>query len=202
MEQSIINSDKFWETIEKANKLSQGNLDMFTKLIEKELSSWSYSQLYHFQIIYEEYELATVKYANNLIWSALILINKGYCTNTYGFAGWLISQGKNTYLETLKNPDYLAKTDASKDKCNYEGIRFVAINLAKEKMKGKIKQKTEEMKPLWESDIFKSDQIKINSEIEYGNLNRNRDWKLKEMEPLLPDLYNKHVAKKRFWGLF
>lgn len=201
MEFQTIDSGKFWQTIEKAKTQSSGNLDMFTNVVREELSNWTYSELYHFQIIYEKYELATVQFPNNLIWSALMLINKGYCTDTYGFAGWLIAQGKDTFLAALKNPDSLAATDAKKDKCNYEGIRFLALEMAKLKMKGKIKQTVEDMKPLWQTEKFLCDEKKMEAEIEYGNLNRNRDWTLKEMQPLLPELYKKHVGK-RFFGLF
>ena len=52
---------------------------------------------------------------------------------------------------------------------------------------------TEPYKNLFES---------INSEIEYGNLKRNRDWTLKEMKPILPELYKKHIEMKKFWKIF
>ena len=194
--------EKFWSTIENAKLKSRGNLDAFTKIMSEELSIWSYSDLYHFQTIYEVYETAVILHANNLIWSALILINKGYCTNTYGFAGWLISNGKETYLNTLKNADYLAKTDAKKDKCNFEGIRFMAIRLAKIKMKGKIKQTIADLNKEYEIAPFKNIFESIKSEIKYGNLNRNRDWTLKEMQPFLPELYKKHIELKKFWKIF
>ncbi len=202
MENNFISIDKFWETIENVKDKSKGNLDLFTKEMNAELSSWSYSDLYHFQTHYETYESAVNYYANNLIWSALMIINKGYCTNTYGFAGWLIAQGKEVYLNTLKNADYLAKTDAKKDKCNYEGIRFMAIRLAKSKMKGKIKQTIEELNKIYQTKEYQIEyNLKI-SEIEYGNLNRNRDWTLKEMKPYLPELYKKHIEFKPFWNIF
>ena len=194
--------EKFWSTIENARLKSEGNLDKFTELVSEELSDWSYSDLYHFQTIYEEYERAVILHANNLIWSALIIINKGYCTDTYGFAGWLIANGKRTYLSTLKNPDYLATTNAEKDKCNFEGLRFMAIRYAKAKMKGKIKQTISDLNNDYDSEPYKNLFASITSEIEYGNLKRNRDWTLKEMKPFLPELYKKHIERKKFWDLF
>jgi hypothetical protein len=202
MENTSMTIEKFWSTIENAKLKSKDNLDEFTKIMSDELSNWSYSDLYHFQTIYEKYETAVTLYANNLIWSALIIINKGYCTNTYGFAGWLIANGKEAYLNTLKNADYLAKTDAKKDKCNFEGIRFMAIRLAKTKMNGKIKQTIEDLNKEYETEPYKNIFESINSEIEYGNLKRNRDWTLKEMKPFLPELYKKHIEMKKFWKIF
>lgn len=197
MENTSMSIEKFWNTIKNAKLKSKGNLDEFTKVMYKELSIWSYSDLYHFQTIYEKYETAIILYANNLIWSALIMINKGYCTDIYGFAGWLISNGKETYLNTLKNADYLAETDAIKDKCNYQGIRFMAIQLAKTKMKGKIKQTIKDLNNEYEKEPYKSLFKSIDSEIIYGNLNRNRDWTLKEMRSFLPELYKKHIDVKK-----
>ena len=132
----------------------------------------------------------------------LIIINKGYCTDTYGFAGWLIANGKETYLNTLKNADFLAKTDAKKDKCNFEGMRFMAIRLAKTKMKGKIKQTIEDLNKEYEAEPYNNLFESVRSEIEYGNLKRNRDWTLKEMKPFLPKLYKKHIEMKKFWKIF
>lgn len=202
MEKTSMNSEKFWSTIDNAKLKSEGNLHEFTKIMSEELSIWSYSDLYHFQAIYETYETAVILHANNLIWSALILINGGYCSNTYGFAGWLIANGKDIYLQTLKNADYLAKTEAQKDKCNFEDIRFMAIRLAKLKMKGKIRKTIEELNQLYRTDEYKKAYDIMVSEIEYGNLNRNRDWTIKEMKPLLPELYKKHVSNNKFWNIF
>jgi len=202
MEMTSISTEKFWSTIENTKEKSKGDLEEFTKIINDELSTWNYSDLYHFQAIYETYETAVILYANNLIWSALILINGGYCSNTYGFAGWLIANGKDVYLNTLKNADYLAKTEAQKDKCNFEGIRFIGIRLAKSKMKGKIRKTIEELSQSSKTIAHKREYDKRISEIEYGNLKRNRDWSLKEMKPYLPELYKKHIPNKRFWDVF
>lgn len=198
MKKEVLNTDKFWGTIENARLRSDGNLEDFTQLLYDELSSWSYSDLYQFQMVYEEYELAVVLHANNLIWSALIMINGGYCTNTYGFAGWLITNGKETYLKTLKDADFLANTGAEKDMCNFEGIRFMAIQLAKSKLKGKIRETIKELERVYRTAEYKKARNGLTIEIEYGNLNRNRDWTLNEMEPFLPELYKKHVKKKKF----
>ena len=202
MKNNLLDTDKFWSTIENSRLKSDGSLEEFTKLLYDELSTWSHIDLYQFQMVYEEYEIAVVLHANNLIWSALIIVNGGYCTNTYGFAGWLIANGKETYLKTLKNADFLAKTNAEKDMCNFEGIRFMAIQLAKSKLKGKIRETIKELEQVYHTPEYKKARSGLTAEIEYGNLKRNRDWTLNEMEPFLPALHQKHVKKKKFWNIF
>lgn len=188
----MINFTKqtFWNEIENA-RLNSKSINDFEKYFNEKFLYWNFEQCYLFQEWYELYETAVIQYANNLIWSALYLINNGQGGNTYGFAGWLICQGKEAYFQVLKNADYLAKLSVKKNKCNYEGIRFLAIVNAKKKVKGKVKTSIETMhNNLILNEIFNKEISNAKNEIQYGNLNRNRNWTIEDMKTVLPELHN------------
>jgi len=91
----------FWQLIEKARSIAGANDNAFASALQTELISLSEEDLLLFQFIYEWYEIMIIKQPSHLIWSALVLINGGYCTDTYGFAGYLITHGREAYEKTL-----------------------------------------------------------------------------------------------------
>ena len=87
----------FWQLIEKARSIAGANDNAFASALQTELISLSEEDLLLFQFIYEWYEIIIIKQPSHLMWSALVLINRGYCTDTYGFAGYLITHGREAY---------------------------------------------------------------------------------------------------------
>ena len=113
----------FWQLIEKARSIAGANDNAFASALQTELISLSEEDLLLFQFIYEWYEIMIIKQPSHLMWSALVLINGGYCTDTYGFAGYLITHGREAYEKTLADADFLATLNPKKDKCNYKEVR-------------------------------------------------------------------------------
>lgn len=104
----------FWQLIEKARNTAGTNDNAFASALQTELEALSEEDLLLFQFIYEWYEITIIKQPSHLMWSALVLINGGYCTDTYGFAGYLITHGREAYEKTLANPDFLATLEPKK----------------------------------------------------------------------------------------
>ena len=73
----------FWQLIEKARKTAGTNDNAFASALQTELEALSEEDLLLFQFIYEWYEIMIIKQPSHLMWSALMLINGGYCTDLW-----------------------------------------------------------------------------------------------------------------------
>lgn len=185
-----MDKDHFWELIDKLAQTSKSQ-GQFTKSLNIEFSKLPPEELLHFQFLYELYETAVVSAPSNLIWSALYLINGGRCSDTYAFAGWLISQGKLSYMSALKNADYLANLDVRKEKCAYANFRSLAAAAYKKTsgISDRAYAKIENQFCL--SPERGAEKQIIENEIEFSPITRNRDWELSEIEAILPNLHRK-----------
>jgi hypothetical protein len=189
-----MDKEIFWDLIEKVGQASNSQ-GKFTKTINIELNKLSLEEILHFQFIYQTYEIAVLSVPSNLIWTAQFLINEGKCSNTYAFAGWLISQGKLSYMSTLKNADYLANIIVPNDKCAYADFRALGVSAYK-KISGigdKIYAKIEN--EFWLSTDRIDEKLIIENEIEFSQIIRNRDWNLNDIETILPNLHRRIKEK-------
>ena len=174
----------FWQLIEKARSTIGANDNTFASALQTELEALSEEDLLLFQFIYEWYEITIIKQPSHLMWSALVLTNGGYCTDTYGFAGYLITHGREVYEKTLANPDFLATLNPKKDKCNYKEVRILAQKIYMERTKTKIRA----FEKIYISVWSKERQDEITQSLTINPEKRNRDWTLDELKELLPQL--------------
>ena len=190
-----MNKEVFWKIIDKARDNANGDEEKLTFHFMEELSKLTSNDLLHFQFIYEVYELAVIKEPSHLIWSALIVINRGYCTDTNLFAGWLICNGKNAVLNAFANADSLSDLNAVKDKCKFDGLQYLAAKIYKKTTFTKIKQYNKLLSEFW----CKPSSVKEIKEIEIEIINkgakRDRNWSLDDLKNILPRLYAKHIEK-------
>ena len=177
----------FWQLIEKARNTAGTNDNAFVSALQTELKVLSEEDLLLFQFIYEWYEITIIKQPSHLMWSALVLINGGYCTDTYGFAGYLITHGREAYEKTLANPDFLATLEPKKDKCNYKEVRRLAQHIYMERTKTKIRAFEKIYLAAWSEDI----QDEITQSLSINPEKRNRDWTLDELKEIFPKLTEK-----------
>ena len=174
----------FWQLIEKARKTAGTNDNAFASALQTELEALSEEDLLLFQFIYEWYEIMIIKQPSHLMWSALMLINGGYCTDTYGFAGYLITHGREVYEKTLANPDFLATLGPKKDKCNYKEVRRLAQKIYMERTKTKIRAFKKIYISVWNKEL----QDEITQSHTINPERRNRDWTQDELKELFPQL--------------
>ena len=174
----------FWQLIEKARNTAGTNDNAFASALQTELEALSEEDLLLFQFIYEWYEITIIKQPSHLMWSALVLINGGYCTDTYGFAGYLITHGREAYAKTLANPDFLATLGAKKDKCNYKEVRRLAQKVYMERTKTKIRAFEKIYLATWSEDV----QDEITQSLSINPEKRNRDWTLDQLKEQFPQL--------------
>ena len=174
----------FWQLIEKARNTAETNDNAFASTLQAELVSLSEEDLLLFQFIYEWYEITIIKQSSHLMWSALVLINGGYCTDTYGFAGYLIAHGREAYEKTLAAPDFLATLSPKKDKCNYKEVRRLAQKIYMERTKIKIRAFEKIYLEMWRKEL----QDEITLSLTINPEKRNRDWTLDQLKEQFPQL--------------
>lgn len=174
----------FWQLIEKARNTAGTNDNAFAYALQTELESLSEEDLLLFQFIYEWYEITIIGQPSHLMWSALVLINGGYCTDTYGFAGYLITHGREAYEKTLADADFLATLHPKKDKCNYKEVRRLPQHIYMERTKTKIRAFKKIYLEVWSKEL----QDEITQSLTINPERRNRDWTLDELKGKFPQL--------------
>ena len=174
----------FWQLIEKARNTAGTNDKAFASALQTKLESLSEEDLLLFQFIYEWYEITIIKQPSHLMWSALVLINGGYCTDTYGFAGYLITHGRGAYEKTLADADFLATLHPKKDKCNYKEVRRLAQHIYMKCTKTKIRAFKKIYLDVWSKEL----QDEITQSLTINPEKRNRDWTLDELKGQFPQL--------------
>lgn len=121
-----INTDKFWSLIDYSVKISNGNNELQEHFLTTELTKLSLDEIKDFEIAFRK----TIIDANDFkIMAAQKIIEGTVSDDSYlYFRCWLIGQGKTTYTETLKNPDYLADIVKKGGECEFESLMYVATN--------------------------------------------------------------------------
>lgn len=177
----------FWNIIEET-KTEAKQIENFESVLSEKLKALSDEDLLDFQVIYEMYEMRIISLPWHFMWSALIFVNGGYCTDTYGFAGWLIISGKQIYTEVLANADNLVATNPKKDKCNYKSVRRLGQNLFMERTKTKIRAYKSLTSEIWNSPKGKSFQQEIDNSLIINEEKRDRNWTTSDLAKIFPKL--------------
>ena len=160
-----MNKEEFWQTIESVNRtVPDGDHEMVVKRMCEELSHHSPQDILDWHLILREYKNAA--YRNDL-WTASIALGAHASDDGFiDFRTWLISQGKNTYMDAMRDPDTLAANPHSGKEMNFEAFASCAIDAYREKLN--LTDRDGLMKPYDDLDKHElSDQLvkDIHSEI-------------------------------------
>ena len=127
-----MNKDAFWSLIEQAKEHCGQDLGAFTQWLTDRLVSMGPRQALDFHNILHGYRDLSYKYG---LWKAASIMCNGCSDDGFtDFRGWLIAQGRDTYLAALKDPDSLAGIPAYGG-CSFEPISYVG-EYAFEKLTG------------------------------------------------------------------
>lgn len=176
-----MNKENFWENIHKSRTNAGRNDQQFLLGITDALSKLDNSQLGEFKAIFNEYR--EIAYTPGL-WDAAMIMNGLYCTSErfMDFRAWMISQGKEVYLEALANPDSLAAIDTSGEYA-LEGFAYVCDDVYRNRT-------GEKFLPDEAVKLKTSEKEKIQAEIQYDSqINVIRTGK--EIEEYIPCLCEK-----------
>lgn len=117
-----INKDTFWTLIHEAKRLWGQDQEGAAHWLEDQLLIMGPRRVRSFDSIAHGYLDLANKYG---LWSAASIMLEG-CTDDgfMDFRGWLIYQGKETYLAALKDPDSLADVQLYADGC-FESLAYI-----------------------------------------------------------------------------
>lgn len=181
-----MNKDIFWQIIEKSKQADEmNNLYDRCDILQNELYSLSCEDILIFKAIFDIYHQLSYKMR---LWAAAYVINSGCSDLAFEyFRAGLIIQGKEVYLNTLKNPEYLAHIGVNEGEWEIEEVLHICRKPFLEKL-GLRENAYEEF--LDAQEMFRLDRNEIQTivaEIEYGK-DIDDIWDESDLFTLVPNL--------------
>lgn len=181
---TAITSDTFWTLIGQAKDACDQNQRACVYWLTEQLVSLGPEQAMNFRGIMLGYMDLADKYG---LWNAATIMQGGECyTDGFeDFRAWLISQGRETYLAALKNPDSLADVPA-RDGCRFETLPYVG-DMAYNRLTGDMAY--DKIDPEAHQQVVAG----LRQEIVYGEgIEYPHEWS--EMAAYLPRLTAQHLT--------
>jgi len=114
---------KFWQLIDEARESAEGWEEMYDPLVEK-LSKFSDEEIIRWGQIFDLYQKLSYK---DRLWAGSYVINRGCYDDSFDyFRGWLTAQGKDVFLNALRDPDSLAELKLERDEALFEEMLSVS----------------------------------------------------------------------------
>ncbi len=131
-----MDRQEFWQIMEWSLAKSHNNQQVQENLVIEKLVTYTPSQIIDFEIILRQ----LLKEANDYTVAAAEKIMQAWVSdNPYlYFRCWLISQGKNTFEATIKNPDFLADKTDKHTNTDFETLLYVADKAYQQKTGKKV----------------------------------------------------------------
>ncbi|MDR2051388.1 MAG: DUF4240 domain-containing protein [Deltaproteobacteria bacterium] len=116
-----MNHEEFWKIIDAAREEAGGWEEMYETLPER-LRALELPDLMRWKLIFDEYQRLSYK---NKLWAAAYVINGGCSDDAFDyFRGWLTAQGREVFLNALKDPETLAEVEAAEEDVEFEDILY------------------------------------------------------------------------------
>jgi len=185
-----MDKNDFWQLIEASYQKAERETDRQMEILINKLSQCSQVDILRFGKIYEIY--ARESYQSKL-WAAAYIMNGGCSDDGFDyFRGWLISRGKEPYLNALIDPDSISELDMPSEDEDFENEEMLYVALkAFSKNRGSddyaYYQKIEEF------ELDPSEVTGILDEISFGE-DIDVDWDEEEdtLVEILPKLYERY----------
>ena len=131
---SGMSKDQFWNLIEKAKEVCGTDLDASAVWIKQQLFYMTPEDVLQFHNLVYSYRDAAYKYG---LWTAASIMMEAGCSDDSfsDFRMWLIAQGKEVYLNALKDPDSLSGVTPY-GYCSFESLGYISSQVYSV-MKGK-----------------------------------------------------------------
>ena len=129
-----MSKDAFWALIQEAKTACGQDLDAMEDYLRERLVSMGPAAAKDFHDILQAYEDLADQYG---LWDAASVIKEYGCSDDgfIDFRAWLIAQGKEVYMDALREPDTLADAEPYGD-CCFECLSYVG-DYAYEQLTGK-----------------------------------------------------------------
>ena len=118
-----MSKDAFWALIQEAKTACGQDLDAMEGHLRERLVSMGPAAAKNFHDILQTYEDLADQYG---LWDAVSVIKEYGCSDDgfIDFRAWLIAQGKEVYMNALRDPDTLADIEPYGD-CCFECLSYV-----------------------------------------------------------------------------
>lgn len=122
--------DHFWALVEKVHRDSGGDMDRKCELLEAELRRLPLDEVCSFHKHFDQCEDRAYSWE---LWAAAYIIGGGCSDDSFSdFRATLISMGRQTFEQTLANPESLADMDYDAETAFYEGYQYVPTAVEEE----------------------------------------------------------------------
>ena len=118
-----MSKDTFWALIQEAKNACGQDMDAMTEHLRDGLLIMGAGAARQFHNIFQAYMDLAEPFG---LWDAASIIKENGCTleGFINFRAWLIAQGKEVYMNALRDPDTLADVEPYGD-CSFESIAYV-----------------------------------------------------------------------------
>ena len=143
-----MEKERFWKVIAEVNRcVSSGDQEAVLEATRKKLMEYSASDIARWHEIRGVY--MDLAYRNDL-WAACAATGT-HCSDDgfIDFRSWLISQGRDVYMQVLQEPDSLADVDIPAEGADFEAYGYVAINAYAQKKEIETKGLASILKDYW-----------------------------------------------------
>lgn len=122
---SGMSADMFWRLVKRSKEHYGNNTKEAAKWLTVQLAKELPEDIIKFEYILSAYLQIADKYG---LVTAISMVRNGCSDDSfYYFRGWLIAQGKETYLRVLRNPDSLADLLCENDACSCEDFCYIGV---------------------------------------------------------------------------
>lgn len=156
-----MDKDKFWEIIEKVRNQCKDDTEKMVDVLGEELEKYPIEEVERFSSIFNTYHYIAYKEGLFSIGSMMnhyMMTDDGFIDFRY----WLIAQGKEVYINAMKDPMALCTAEIKPigDWYKFETFGYVPMKIIEEKT-GDYRKAQGYVSPMVEKEIL--------SEIEFGD---------------------------------
>ena len=186
-----MTTERFWDIIAAINaKAPDGGQEAMLRQAKKELEKLTLEELVDYDQIFHGYHRAAYR---QYLWAASAALGAFYSDDSFiDFRSWLISRGKQVYMDALRDPPSLSKVIRKEEKLNFEVFAYVASDVYTKKLKAQgVPVKFDEF-PLSDASsahpMDKEQEDAILAEIpQRGDIQEG--WSVNDFPQLFPALY-------------
>lgn len=181
-----INEKTFWQLMDAARSQFGQDKRASTEWLKGQLLKLPSEQAFQFHAIMHSYLWAADKYG---LWTAASILYEYSCSDDgfIDFRAWLIYQGKEVYLNALKDPDSLAEIE-NHGECEFEQLCYIGYEVYMEQT-GRDAYRDDTLQVQEDKSAEISKDIQYSPFIEYP-------LELYNAEVILPKLCEKYLTQE------